>query len=85
MAIGRPIVTTDHGGFSEKEWHLEYGYKVPIKNVSAFANALKQIVKNYNQFDGKLISEICLNDCAADIVGAKIEFFLTSAKGVNYE
>ena len=85
LAIGRPIVTTDHGGFSEKEWHLEYGYKVPIKNVSAFANALKQIVKNYNQFDGKLISEICLNDCAADIVGAKIEFFLTSAKGVNYE
>ncbi len=79
LAIGRPIVTTDHGGFSKSEWHNEYGYMVPIRDVEAFAKALRDIVTEYDKFDLKRISELCLADCAPDMIGKKIESYLYAA------
>lgn len=79
LAVGRPIVTTDHGGFSQSDWHSEYGYKVPVKDVDAFSDALKLMIKNYKKFQGEKISEMCLKDCAADLVSKKIEAFLMNA------
>lgn len=80
LAVGRPIVTTNHGGFSKEDWHSEYGYMVPVKDIEAFSEALKFMVKNYNSFEGRKISEICLKDCASDMVCKKIESFLLMAK-----
>lgn len=79
LAVGRPIITTNHGGFSDLEWHSEYGYKVPIKDINLFAEAMNKIRYNYDNFCGKKISELCLNDCSADIIGKKIEFYLLKA------
>lgn len=79
LAVGRPIVTTDHGGFSQSDWHSEYGYKVPVQDIGAFSEALKLMVKNHEKFQGEKISEMCLNDCAAHLVSKKIEFFLIKA------
>ena len=79
LVTGRPIVTTDHGGFSNDDWHEEYGVKIPIKNTGALANALKSVVSNYSKYNGELISRICLNDCSADRIGDKLEAILESA------
>lgn len=79
LAIGRPIVTTDHGGFSKSDWQDEYGYMVPIRDVEAFAKAMRDIVAEYDKFDLKRISELCLLDCAPDMIGKKIERLLYKA------
>lgn len=79
LAVGRPIVTTDHGGFSKEDWHSEYGYMVPVKDIEAFSKSLKNMVENYSNFDRKKISEMCLKDCAPEMVGKKIESFLLMA------
>ena len=79
LAVGRPIVTTDHGGFSQSDWHPEYGYKVPVQDIDAFSDALKLMVKNRIKFQEEKISEMCLKDCAADVVIKKIESFLMKA------
>lgn len=81
LAVGRPIITTDHGGFSEEDWHNEYGYKVPVGDVDEFAKAMKKIVLDNNKFDGQMISELCLSDCSADVIGSKIEYILQKAIG----
>ena len=76
LAIGRPIITTDHGGFARSEWHEEYGYMVPVKDVKSFSNAMVNMRKNSVFFDGEKISELCLKDCAPEYIGRKIEKFL---------
>ena len=81
LVTGRPIITTDHEGFEYGQWHDEYGYRVPKKNIKALAKAMRQIKDNYFLFDGRLISELCLRDCSADIIGARIEEILIKAKG----
>lgn len=79
LAIGRPIVSTDHGGFSKNDWHNEYGYIVSVKDVDAFADAMRKIYNDYDKYDLKKISSLCLSDCSAESVGNKIEYFLSSA------
>ncbi len=79
LATGRPIITTDHGGFSGNDWKDEYGYKVPVRDVKAFARAMRNMVTNIDKFDGKKISEECLKNCSPDIIANKIEFYLREA------
>ena len=64
LATGRPIITTDHGGFSGADWHDAYGYKVPVDDVPALAERLKQMTVEYETFDLEAISGLCLEDCA---------------------
>ena len=79
LAIGRPIISTNHGGFSKYDWHDDYGYMVPVNDVNTMANAMKMMVNTIDGFDGEKISKLCLNDCASDIVGKKIEEALLDA------
>lgn len=79
LVTGRPIITTDHGGFSGKDWKDEYGYKVPVHDVHSFANAMKMMVDNYRNFDGHKISKMCLCDCSPDIIVRRVEHFLRKA------
>ncbi|MGN0316827.1 MAG: glycosyltransferase [Lachnospira sp.] len=79
LATGRPIVTADHGGFSQYDWHNEYGYKVPVRDVDSFAEAMFAIYENYGKYNLQRISELCLNDCSAERVGEQIESILYSA------
>ena len=78
LVTGRPIVTTNHGGFSSDDWHDEYGIMIPKKNTGKLADALKKIVQDYAEYHGDTISKICLNDCSADVVGNKLEEILIS-------
>ncbi len=79
LVTGRPVVTTNHGGFSANDWHDEYGSMVPVQDLSSLVNALVNIYNNYRNYNGKEISEICLKDCSADIIGDKIEIILLTA------
>lgn len=80
LAIGRPIVTTNHGGFSKEDWHDEYGYMVPNNDVDAFAKALRMMVDNISDFDGENISKLCLQDCSSESVGKRIESVLLNVR-----
>lgn len=80
LATGRPIITTDHGGFNDDDWHDEYGYKIPVDDQTALTNALKNMVTEHNTFSGKTMSELCLHDCAAKVISKKIADILEDAK-----
>lgn len=79
MAVGRPVITTDHGGFDKNTWEEKCGYMVQVNDVDALVDALLNMKKNYFSFDGKAISEFCLSTCEASIVSKKIEKILLRA------
>ena len=81
LVTGRPIVSTNHGGFSRSDWHDEYGFLVSIGDVSGIASALIKMRENIDLFDGKKISTYCLADCSPDIIGKRIETVLYDAIG----
>lgn len=83
LITGRPIVTTDHGGFAPESWHEEYGYKVPIKDTKALSLAMKNLYVNYKLFDGTKISSLCLEECSPDLIGNRIEQMLFEAIKMN--
>jgi glycosyltransferase involved in cell wall biosynthesis len=79
LITGRPIITTDHGGFSGTDWHNTYGYKINIDAEDELIVALKEMRKNIDNFDTKKISKTCELNCSAVIVGNKIENILFGA------
>lgn len=79
LATGRPIITTNHGGFSSENWHDEYGYMISVDDMEGLIEKLKKLRKNYNNFDFKEISKLCLADCSTDIVIKQIEDYLKKA------
>ena len=79
LVTGRPIVTTNHGGFGKSDWHEEYGIMVPVHDIVALSEALKNIYNDYDKYNGAEISKLCIKDCSSDIIGKKIECVLISA------
>ena len=73
MAVGRPIITTNHGGFDADTWDEKCGYMIPVDDKDALISSLKKMKDNVNKFDGKDISEFCLSTCDAIVVGKEIE------------
>ena len=65
MAVGRPIITTNHGGF-DNDWSDKYGIMINIDNKMELINALINIKNNINKYDGKLISKECLFRCSSE-------------------
>ena len=83
LITGRPIITTDHGGFSGSDWLDDYGYKIPTGNEQALAKALSLIRSNIALFDCERISSTCLQSCSADKVGNVVEHYLNVAVQEN--
>lgn len=71
MAVGRPIISTRHGGFSD-DWLDEFGYLVDVDSKDQLKNALRNMYVNYSKFNHKEISEKCLKSCSADAVAGQI-------------
>ncbi len=72
LGVGRPIISTKHGGFTDEDWHNEYGELIDINSLEQLKNAMRKIYVNYNEFNLKLISETCLNDCSEEKVSELI-------------
>ena len=73
LAVGRPVISTKHGGFSEDDWYEEYGCLVDYGLPKSLKSALEHIYNNYNEYDLEKISKLCLSTCSQDVVIKKIE------------
>ena len=57
MCVGRPIITTNHGGFSDKDFKSEYGIMISKDSKSELIESMKYMYLNWKQYDLKLISK----------------------------
>jgi len=76
LAVGRPIITTNHGGFTKKDWHDEYGFMVAIGNENQLLHSMKKMINKRNTFHDMTISKICLESCSEIAVIKEIEEIL---------
>lgn len=59
MACGRPIITTNHQGFTN-DWDDDYGLRIQIDNKEDLIKSLVEMRSNYKRYDGQLISNRCI-------------------------
>lgn len=78
LAVGRPIISTKHGGFTEADWHDDYGYLIDIDSIDQLRRSLRKVFKEYSRFDLKKISSLCLDDCSETVIIQKISQKLES-------
>ncbi|MBC5620740.1 MULTISPECIES: glycosyltransferase [Butyricimonas] len=71
LASGLPAIATLCGGTDECI-NESNGILVPVKNVNALAEAMKQMVMNYSQYDKEKIREECKNDYSPDVIVDKL-------------
>ena len=84
LAVGRPIISTMHGGFGDDDWHDEYGKLIPVDDENALRAAMRQVYQNYKDYDLRRISRLCLQDCSSSSVAGKIHTILLAAsKGIS--
>ncbi len=81
MATGRPIITTNHGGFSQDEWNDSFGIMVPVDNKEESKKAIRYVFENIDKYDADMISEQCIKRHAATNIVALIEQNLKEIKG----
>lgn len=58
LCVGRPVITTDHGGFSNSDWKDSFGVMIPVDNLELLVQALIKIRENYTEYDLKKISDV---------------------------
>jgi glycosyltransferase involved in cell wall biosynthesis len=75
MAVGRPVISTRHGGFGS-DWSDSFGELIDIDDKSQLVKALKHIYENYSDYDLKKISEECLKGCSETGVAEQISGYL---------
>ena len=51
LCVGRPVITTNHGGFSEEDWKKDYGCMIPVDDENAMSQALNYIYEHYDSYD----------------------------------
>ena len=68
MAIGRPIITTDHQGFFGNLWCDFYGLRIPIDNEEELINALIKMKNDSCFYDNKRISSQCIANYSCDVI-----------------
>lgn len=56
LSVGRPVITTDHGGFSEADWNSTFGVMTPVDDKEALVEAMKTVYFNYDKYDLETIS-----------------------------
>ena len=79
MAVGRPIISTMHGGFGDTDWHDEFGKLIPVDNEQALRTAMREVYEQYSNYDLRKISELCLKDCSKKSVARLIHNELEQA------
>lgn len=79
LAVGRPVISTKHGGFGTSDWYDDYGFLVDVDNKSQLRVSLRRMYCEYNSYSNKRISELCLADCSENAVAEKIEKLLDRA------
>lgn len=78
MAVGRPIVSTRHGGFSQ-ELPAGDGLLIDIDDIGQLRWALRRVYESYHDYDLRNISRNCLLECSPGDVSKKIADTLQSS------
>lgn len=71
MSVGRPIISTRHGGFDDG-WSDEFGYLVNIDDKEQLKKALRKMYQNYSNYNLEEISLKCLSTCSSEAVATQI-------------
>ena len=79
MAVGRPVITTDHGGWSREEWSDDFGIMTPVDDKQALVAALREIRNEYKKYNLEEISRFARENYAAGVIGKRIESVLEKA------
>ena len=75
MAVGRPIISTKHGGFGE-DWDDNCGILIDIDDFNQLKAALRAVYSNYFVYDLPYISSSSLKCCSSTaVVGQLNEVF----------
>ena len=80
MAVGRPVISTRHGGFGA-DWSDESGCLIDVDDIDQLKKAMRHIYENYESYDLKKISEKCLAECSWESVAGKIVETFASVTG----
>lgn len=82
MAVGRPVITTDHGGWGNGEWKDEFGIMIPIGNEQALFEAMKKMYQRKDgYYDYQRISNECKNRYSAKKIASQLNaLFDTTVK-----
>lgn len=70
MAVGRPIITTNHQGFNN-EWDDAWGIRISVDSQEKLEKALLDMRQDSNRFDGAFISRTCLDRYSKEIIMLK--------------
>lgn len=82
LCVGRPVITTDHGGFGKTDWSDNYGVMVEVDNKTQLTEAITYIYKNYNTYDlEKISSDNQSRYSARSIMDALMNIFNTCIDG----
>lgn len=79
LCVGRPVITTNHGGFSDYDFKTPFGRMINVDNLNELVNALKYIRKNYQNYNLQEISRQNVEMYSSKKIAKKIERILMEA------
>ncbi|MDR1592186.1 MAG: glycosyltransferase [Prevotellaceae bacterium] len=71
LAAGKPVVATDVGGISEMI-NKQNGILIPIKNTEKLAEAMNEMLDNFEKYPSKRISEQAYKDYSFEYTGKRL-------------
>ena len=79
MGIGRPVITTDHGGWDADNWSDEFGIRIPVDDMDQLIRAMKKMVRDYDGYDLQRISNYVQEHYSSVVIAAQILEELSAA------
>ncbi len=81
LCVGRPVITTDHGGFGETDWSSSYGLMVAVDAQEELAEAIGRLYEGYEGYDlQKISAENRQRYAAASVMEALMQIFEDSIR-----
>ncbi len=72
MGVGRPVITTNHGGWSSSDWSDGFGIMIEVDDEVGLISALKKMVGSYVNYNQREISEYTHNHYDGKIIASQL-------------
>ena len=79
MGVGRPVITTDHGGWGTDDWSDDFGIKIAVDHRDQLVAAMKTMIRNYSSYDRRKISRFIEEHYSVSAIALRIETVLKAA------
>ena len=77
MGVGRPIITTNHGGWDETNWSDDFGIMIRIDDKAELIEAMKSMRDGFGSYDQARIASFVQDNYSSKAIVNKIETVLT--------